>query len=95
MQSAQKELGQAKATFEGTQRLFAKQFVAKTELVRDQLSQDSAELKVQTAETDRALSLKYDFSKTAEKSLSDYTEAVRELDKSRRVAISKLAQAQA
>jgi HlyD family secretion protein len=95
LQAAQKELGQAKATFEGTQRLFAKQFVAKTELVRDQLSQDSAELKVQTAETDRALFLKYDFSKTAEQSLSDYTEAVRELDKARRVAISKLAQAQA
>lgn len=75
--------------------MFAKQFVAKTELVRDQLMQDSAELKVQTAETDRALFLKYDFSKTAELSLSTYTEAVRELDKSRRVAISKLAQAQA
>ena len=95
LQSAQKELGQAKATFEGTRRLFDKQFVAKTELERDQLSQDSAELKVQTAETDRALYLKYDFSKTAEQSLSAYTEAVRELDKARRVAISKLAQAQA
>lgn len=95
LQSAQKDLGVAKATFEGTQRLFAKQFVAKMELVRDQLLQDSAELKVQTAETDRALFLNYDFSKTAEKSLSDYTEAVRELDKSRRMAISKQAQAQA
>jgi RND family efflux transporter MFP subunit len=95
LQSAQKELGQARATLEGTRRLYEKQFVAKTELVRDQLIQDSAELKVQTAETDRALYLKYDFPKTAEKSLSDYTEAVRELDKARRVAISKLAQAQA
>ncbi len=95
LQSAQKDLGVAKATFEGTQRLFAKQFVAKMELVRDQLLQDSAELKVQTAETSRALFLNYDFSKTAEKSLSDYTEAVRELDKSRRLAISKQAQAQA
>ena len=95
LQSAQKELGQAKATLEGTKRLFDKQFVAKTELTRDQLSQDSAELKVQTAETDRALFLKYDFSKTAEQSLSAYTEAVRELDKARRVAISKLAQARA
>jgi HlyD family secretion protein len=95
LQAAQKELGQAKATLEGTRRLYDKQFVAKTELERDQLSQDSAELKVQTAETDRALFLKYDFSKTAEQSLSTYTEAVRELDKARRVAISKLAQAQA
>ena len=95
LQGAQKDLGQAKATFEGTQRLFDKQFVAKNELVKDQLALDSAELKVQTAETASALFLKYDFSKTAEKSLTDYTEAVRELDKARRVAISKLAQAQA
>ncbi|MGD0744276.1 MAG: efflux RND transporter periplasmic adaptor subunit [Verrucomicrobiota bacterium] len=95
LQVAQKELGQAKATLEGTKRLYEKQFVAKNELEKDQLAQDSAELKVQTAETDRALFLKYDFSKTAEQSLSDYTEAVRELDKARRVAISKLAQAQA
>jgi RND family efflux transporter MFP subunit len=95
LQTAEKELGQAKATLEGTERLYAKQFVAKTELVRDQLSENSSELKVQTAETDRALFLKYDFPKAAEQSLSDYTEAVRELDKARRVAISKLAQAQA
>lgn len=95
LQTAQKELGQARATLEGTRRLYEKQFVAKTELVRDQLSQDSAELKVQTAETDRALFLKYDFPKTAEQSLSAYTEAVRELDTARRVAISKLAQAKA
>ena len=51
LQSAQKELGQAKATLEGTKRLFDKQFVTKTDLTRDQLSTDSAELKVQTAET--------------------------------------------
>lgn len=95
LQTAEKELGQAKATLEGTERLYAKQFVAKTELVRDQLAENSAELKVQTAKTDRALFLKYDFPKAAEQSLSDYTEAVRELDKARRVAISKLAQAQA
>ncbi len=95
LQTAQKELGQARATLEGTRRLYDKQFVAKTELDRDQLSQDSAELKVQSAETDRALFLKYDFPKTAEQSLSTYTEAVRELDKARRLAISKLAQAQA
>ncbi len=95
LQAAQKDLGQARATLEGTKRLYEKQFVAKYELTRDQLLQDSAELKVQTAETDRALFLKYDFSKTAEKSLSDYTDAVRELDRARRAAISKLAQAKA
>ncbi len=95
LQAAQKELGQAKATFEGTQRLFAKQFVARTELTRDQLTQESAELKVKTAETASALYLKYDFPKTAEQSLSAYTDTIRELDKARRMAISKLAQARA
>ena len=95
LQAAQKELGQAKATFEGTQRLFAKQFVARTELVRDQLTQDSAELKVKTAETAGALYLKYDFPKTAEQSLTAFTDTIRELDTSRRMAISKLAQARA
>lgn len=95
LQAAQKELGQAKATLDGTRRLFEKQFVAKTELVRDQLAQDSAELKVQTAETARALFRKYDFAKTAEQSLTDFTTALRQLDSTRRVAVSKLAQARA
>ena len=95
LQTAQKELGQAKTTLEGTERLYEKQFVSRTELVGDQLAENSAQLKVQTAETDRALFLKYDFPKTAEQTLSAYTEAVRDLDTARRVAISKLAQAQA
>ncbi len=95
LQTAQKELGQAKTTLEGTQRLFEKQFVARRRnWCAINWPKNSAELKVQTAETDRALFLKYDFPKTAEQSLSAYTEAVRELDTARRVAISKLAQAQ-
>jgi HlyD family secretion protein len=52
-------------------------------------------LKVQTAETARDLFLKYEFIKSAEESLSKYAEAVREFDKARRVAISRLAQARA
>lgn len=95
LQAAQKELGQARATLDGTRRLFEKQFVAKTELSRDQLAQDSAQLKVQTAETAKALFMKYDFAKTAEKALSDYTSALRLLYTTRRVGVSKLAQARA
>jgi len=52
-------------------------------------------LKVQSAETARALFLKYEFPKTAQQSLSTYTDTVRDLDKARRVAISKAAQARA
>ncbi|HYG23676.1 MAG TPA: efflux RND transporter periplasmic adaptor subunit [Verrucomicrobiae bacterium] len=95
LQVAQKELGQASTALEGTRRLFSKGFVPKTEITRDEISHESARLKVQTAETAQALFLKYEFLRSAEESLSKYSEAVRELDKARRVAISKLAQARA
>lgn len=95
LQVAQKELGQATATLEGTRRLFAKGFVTKTDLQRDEIAYDNARLKVQTAETARSLYLKYDFAKSAEESLSRYLDAVRDLDKTRRLAISRLAQAEA
>jgi RND family efflux transporter MFP subunit len=95
LQVAQKELGQATTALEGTRRLFEKGFVPKTEIIRDEISYESAVLKVKSAETSRALYLKYEFPKSAEEALSKYTEAVRELDKARRVAISRLAQARA
>ncbi|MBE0540692.1 MAG: HlyD family efflux transporter periplasmic adaptor subunit [Verrucomicrobia bacterium] len=95
LQVAQKELGQSKATLEGTGRLFDKGFVTRTDLQRDELAYENSRLKVQTAETASALFLKYEFTKSAEESLSKYAEAVRELDKARRLAISKLAQARA
>ncbi len=95
LQVAQKELGQAKTALDGTQRLFEKGFVTKTDQQRDEIAYENSRLKVQTAESARDLFLKYDFVKSAEESLSKYAEAVRELDKARRVAISKLAQAKA
>lgn len=95
LQVAKKELGQATATLEGTRRLFDKGFVTKNDLQRDEIAYDNSRLKVQTAETARALHLKYDFAKTAEESLSKFLDAVRELDKTRRQAVSKLAQADA
>ena len=95
LQVAQKELGQATATIEGTRRLFDKGFVTRTDLQRDEIAFENSRLKVQTAETARDLFLKYEFTKSAEESLSKYAEAVRELDKARRVAISRLAQARA
>ncbi|HEY5910273.1 MAG TPA: efflux RND transporter periplasmic adaptor subunit [Verrucomicrobiae bacterium] len=95
LQVAQKELGQARATLEGTQRLFEKGFVTRTDLQRDEIANENSRLKVQTAESARDLFLKYDFVKSAEEALSKFAEAVRELDKARRVAISKLAQAKA
>lgn len=95
LQVAQKELGQSKATVEGTRRLSDKGFVTRTDLQRDEIAFENSRLKVQTAETARDLFLKYEFPKSAEESLSKYAEAVREFDKARRVAISRLAQARA
>ncbi|HEX5218120.1 MAG TPA: efflux RND transporter periplasmic adaptor subunit [Verrucomicrobiae bacterium] len=95
LQVAQKELGQATTALEGTRRLFTKGFVPKMEVTRDEIAHESSRLKVQTAETARALYLKYEFNQSAETALSKYVEALREQDKARRLAISKLAQARA
>ena len=95
LQVAQKELGQAQTTLEGTRRLFEKGFVTKTDRERDEIAYENSRLKVQTAESARDLFLRYDFVRSAEETLSKYADAVRELDKARRVAISKLAQAKA
>jgi len=95
LQTAQKDLGQASTTLDGTRRLFDKGFVAKTEITRDEISYDSAVLKVKSSETDRALFLSYEFPRTAEEDLTKFAEAVRLLDKADHEAISKLAQARA
>lgn len=95
LQVAQKELGQGKSTLDGTKRLFEKGFVTRTDLERDEIAFENTRLKVQTAESARDLFLKYDFVKSAEEFLSKFAEAVRELDKTRRLAVSKLAQAKA
>ncbi len=95
LQVSKKELGQATTTIEGTRRLFEKGFVTRNELQRDEIAFDSSRLKVQTAETARDLFMKYDFIKLAEESLSKFADSVRDLDKARRVAVSKQAQARA
>ncbi len=95
LQVAEKERLLAQSTFEGTKRLFDKEFATRTELDNDELKLQNNKLKVQTAETARALFLNYEFLKTAEETLSKYAEAARELDRARKGAISKLAQAEA
>jgi RND family efflux transporter MFP subunit len=95
LQVARKELGQAQSTLEGTKQLFQQGFVTKLEREKDEIAAENSRLKVQTAETARALFLKYEFAKTAEEFMSKYAEAVRELMRARKAAISKLAQAEA
>ena len=95
LQVARKEQGQAQVSLEGTRRLFEKGFVTKIDLERDDIANENARLKVETAATARDLFSKYEFPKTAEETLSKFTEAVRELMRARKAAVSKLAQAEA
>lgn len=92
---ALKSLSQSKAKLEGSQRLHARGFITPTELELDEYFLESDKLKVMSAETAQSLFLKYEFPKACEEFLSKYVEAVRELDRARKSAISKLAQAEA
>jgi multidrug resistance efflux pump len=95
LQVAERELGQAEATLEGTRRLAERGFVTRIDLQRDEITFENSRLKVQTAETARDLFLRFDLVKSAEENLSKYAEAVRELTRARKAAVSKLAQAEA
>jgi multidrug resistance efflux pump len=95
LQVAQLEFAQATSNLEGAKRLFEKGYVTKVDLERDELAYENSRLKVQTAETARDLFIRYDFNRSAEDFLSKYAEAVREVVRARRAAVSKQAQAQA
>ncbi len=89
------EVNQAKTKLAGTQRLYAKGFVTKNEFENDQTSFDKARLKQESSETARDLYIKYEFPKQAEELLSKYDKALRALERIRKEAVSKLAQARA
>jgi HlyD family secretion protein len=61
----------------------------------EELTAKNNDLKVQTAITAKDLFIKYEFPKQAEQLVSAYDEALRGLDRARREAVSKLAQARA
>ena len=87
--------GQARTKLAGTQRLFDKGFVTKTELENDQIAADQARLKVESAQTTLDLYLAYEFTKGAEEAVSKYEKSLRILERTRKEAVSKLAQARA
>ncbi len=92
---AEKERSTSKNTMEGTERLLQKDFVARTEAERDKLAYEQADLKVKKSATALTLFMKYEFPKAAEELVSKYEEAIRSLERTRKEAISKLAQAKA
>lgn len=89
------ELNQAIIQYEGTKRLFQSNFVAKSELDRDDLSVKRSVVKVESAKTAKDLFIKYEFPRAAEEWVSKFEEALRILERTRKEALSKLAQARA
>lgn len=91
---ARQDLGLAETKLEGTRRLFAKDFVTKNQLDNDELAYNRKQVTYQAAETSKALFLKYELPKQVEKLVRDYEQAMRNLDRARKRAVSELAQAE-
>lgn len=92
---AAEEVGVAESRLAGTKRLFDKDFVTKIEMENDELALKRKSISKESAKTDMDLYVKYEFPKQAEKLLSDYEESLRKLQRARKLAVSKLAQAEA
>jgi HlyD family secretion protein len=92
---ARSKLAKAQYKFEGTQQLFDANYVSLLELQGDDLDKRSCEIQNKQAMVNLDLFKLYDFPKQAEKLLSDYAEAKRELVRTYAKANSKLAQAKA
>ncbi len=92
---AQKELVLSQTQFEGTKRLAEKDFVTKNDLENERLKTERNRIALESAETSKDLFIKYEFVKTAEKNLSDFEEALAKLERAKKLARSKMAQAAA
>ena len=92
---SEEEVGLANAQLEGTQRLFEKDFITRTELDNDSMKLKRSTISRESAETTKDIYIKYEFPKEAETRLSKYEEALRKMERARRAAVSKLAQAEA
>lgn len=92
---ATQELSVAQIHLQGTKRLLANNFVTKNEYDSELLTIRRNEIKVQSGQTALDLYIKYEFVKSAEEFVSKYDESLRLLDRARKEAVSKLAQARA
>ena len=92
---SEQDVALAATVLEGTKRLFAKDFVTKNKLDNDQLAHNRKVIAQQTASTSKGLFLKYEFPKTAQKFASQYEDALRKMERARKVAVSQLATVEA
>ncbi|MCP4455319.1 MAG: HlyD family efflux transporter periplasmic adaptor subunit [Planctomycetes bacterium] len=88
-------LKKALATYEGTQKLHDANYVSDLELQSDELSVDSSTFNQENANIDLDLLWRFDFPMAAEEKLSNYIEALRDLERTHAECRSMLAQAQA
>ena len=92
---AESRFERASDKLQWTRKLREKEYVAETELKADELEVESLRVQKERAQIALELFKLYEFPKEAEKFLSDYYEAERELERVEARARSKLAQAQA
>ncbi|MBM4104217.1 MAG: HlyD family efflux transporter periplasmic adaptor subunit [Planctomycetes bacterium] len=90
---AMSEYKVALTTLNWTEKLYAKKYVAKTELDSDKLKADKSIIAHEQAQTAIDLFIRYEFPKDAHKFFSDYVEAKRELERILAKARSQEAQA--
>lgn len=89
----QSEMAVNKQKVEASQRLAARDFIAKAQLENDQLTFEKGALAVKTAATDLELFKKYAFSKQCALLLSAYRESLTKLQRTVRANRSRMAQA--
>ena len=90
---AQEELKQSETRHEWTQRLFEQGFVTASEEEQDRMTVQRREIQLQQARTSEDLFIQYEFPKQIETYVSNYEQAIRKLERVRRTALSRLAQA--
>lgn len=92
---AQNELALAEENYKGSVRLAERKFITQTALESELVALEKKRLSVQTARTGLEIFQRYEFSKAAEGFLSDYEEALQKLDRTKRAAAARMAQAEA
>lgn len=91
----EQQLELAKNKYEWTLKLDEKKYVSQNEVEADRLDMEQKQIGLEQAKTAKDLFVAYEFPKEAEKLLSDYKEAIRELERIKAKARSRLAQAKA
>jgi RND family efflux transporter MFP subunit len=90
---ATSELLQAEIDLGGTKKLYARGFANTNELKNAEMDVERKKVSLKSAETQESLFIRYEFPKTAEKTMSDYVLAKRKLHRTEKEARSQIGQA--